>query len=95
MCREEIKVVHNPSSIELDALGVDHWAIWSKEPSTFPWKYECEETCHFLKGRVTVTPEGGEPIEMGAGDLVTFPTGITCTWEIHEAVEKQYRFCDM
>ncbi|MBT3308237.1 MAG: cupin domain-containing protein [Gammaproteobacteria bacterium] len=88
-----IQINHKPSQVELDANGVCQWAIWSKEPSTFPWHYECEETCYFTKGRVTVTPEGGEPIEMREGDLVTFPEGMTCSWEIHEAVEKHYRFC--
>lgn len=28
-----------------------------------------------LRGRVTVTPDGGEPVEVKAGDLVTFPAG--------------------
>lgn len=89
----EITINHTPSQVELDAMGVKQWAIWSKEPSTFPWSYECTETCYFIKGRVTVTPEGGDPVMMGAGDLVTFPSGMNCTWEIHEAVEKHYQFC--
>lgn len=92
MAQTTIKLTHNPSDFELEALGVKHWAIWSKEASSFPWSYECEETCFFLQGRATVTPDGGEPVEMGKGDLVTFPSGMSCTWEIHEAVEKHYRF---
>jgi len=39
-----------------------------------------------------VTPEGGEPVEMGEGDLVTFPEGMSCTWEIRSAVSKHYDF---
>ncbi len=93
MTEKAIKVTPNPSDFELEMLGVQHWAVWSKEPSTFPWHYECEETCYFLAGRVSVTPDGGDPVNMGKGDLVTFPVGMSCTWEIHEAVEKQYRFC--
>ena len=92
MAQKSIKITHNPSDFELDMLGVKHWAIWSKEASTFPWTYECEETCLFLAGRATVTPDDGEPVTMGKGDLVTFPAGMSCTWEIHEAVEKHYRF---
>jgi uncharacterized protein len=39
-----------------------------------------------------VTPSGGEAVAMGRGDLVTFPAGMSCTWEIRDAVKKHYRF---
>jgi uncharacterized cupin superfamily protein len=68
----EIKVEKNPSQKRLDELGVSDWPIWTKESSEFPWLYDDTETCYFLKGDVVVTPEGGEPVEVGAGDLVTF-----------------------
>ena len=76
----------------IDQLGVLAWPTWSKEPSEFPWIYDEPETCYFLAGRVTVTPVGGEPVTIGQGDLVTFPAGMACTWTIHEAVRKHYRF---
>jgi uncharacterized cupin superfamily protein len=41
---------------------------------------------------VVVTPDGGEPVRMGAGDLVTFPAGMSCTWEVRAAVRKHYTF---
>lgn len=40
-----------------------------------------------------VTPEGEtESVEFGAGDLVVFPDGMSCTWKVSEAVHKHYRF---
>ena len=30
--------------------------------------------------------------DFGAGDLVTFPAGMSCTWEVHGAVKKHYTF---
>lgn len=39
-----------------------------------------------------VTPDGGESVKFGAGDLVSFPAGISCRWEVHRAVRKHYRF---
>ena len=39
-----------------------------------------------------VTPDGGEPVHMGKGDLVTFPQGMSCTWEIRADVRKHYKF---
>ena len=88
----EIKVERKPSKERLDELGVSSWPIWSKESSKFPWSYDDQETCYFLEGDVVVTPEGEEPVVVGQGDLVTFPTGMSCTWEIRKDVKKHYRF---
>ncbi len=73
-------------------MDVYSWPIWQKETSEFPWHYDAAETCYFLAGAVTVTPEGGEPVSMGKGDLVTFPVGMSCTWRIEAAVKKHYSF---
>ena len=88
----EIIVTHSPSKEQLDALGVYNWPIWRKEASTFPWTYDSSETCLFLEGDVIVTPDGGEPVKMGKGDLVTFPQGMSCSWEIRQDVKKHYNF---
>ena len=86
-----IKVEKNPDAARLDALGVKKWPIWSKETSEFPWSYNGQETCYFLEGEVIVTPEGGSPVTMGTGDLVTFPDGMACHWQITKPVRKHYR----
>ena len=88
----EIRVVRDPDEAQLETLGVRSWPIWEKEASEFPWSYDAEETCYFLEGDVVVTPDGGEPVEMGEGDLVTFPVGMSCRWDIREAVRKHYTF---
>ena len=82
----------NPTRQRLEQLGVFDWGIWSQEISVFPWTYDCNETCYFLAGEVVVTPQGGEPVAMGEGDLVTFPAGLSRTWDIRRAVRKHYRF---
>lgn len=64
---------------------------WEKETSTFDWEYGTAETCLLLDGEVTVTTEDGEQVRFGAGDLVTFPQGLRCTWDIHKPVRKHYR----
>jgi hypothetical protein len=83
--------VRKPSADELARLGVSSWPIWEKEVSTFPWSYDEREVCYFLEGRVRVTTPAGA-FEFGKGDLVTFRAGLSCTWEITEAVRKHYRF---
>ena len=88
----EIKIIKNPTADKLEELGVSEWSIWTKEASEFPWSYDDSETCYFLEGDVTVTPENGEPVQMGQGDLVTFPKGMSCTWKIHKDVKKHFVF---
>ena len=87
-----ISVISQPNSEQLNQLGVFNWSIWEKEVSEFPWTYSDRETCYFLEGDVVVTPDGGEAVSMGQGDLVTFPKGMSCTWKINKAVKKHYKF---
>ena len=86
-----IKVEKNPNTARLNALGVKQWPIWTKEVSEFPWTYDGEETCYFLEGEVTIPPDGGAPVSMGQGDLVTFPKGMSCHWNIVKPVRKHYK----
>jgi len=86
--------VRRPSEAELEQMGVFDWPIWEKGESRFPWTYDEREVCYLVQGRVTVEPDDGEPVSFGAGDLVTFPAGMNCTWDIQEAVRKHYRLGD-
>ncbi|MBI5546997.1 MAG: cupin domain-containing protein [Deltaproteobacteria bacterium] len=88
----KIEIEHDPAESRLNDLGVREWPIWTKEASTFPWEYDAQETCYFLEGEVVVTPKDGQPVSMGRSDLVTFPQGMECTWEIKKAVRKHYTF---
>ena len=88
----DIKIEKNASQNRCNELGVFNWPIWTKEPSKFPWFYDEKETCYLLEGDVTVTPDGGEPVRFGAGALVSFPSGMSCVWEIRVAVRKHFRF---
>lgn len=88
----EIQIERQPSRDRLNKLQVTSWPIWQKEVSEFPWTYDMQETRYFLEGDVIVTPAGGQPVQMGKGDLVTFPAGMSCTWQILQAVKKHYCF---
>jgi hypothetical protein len=87
-----IKVEKSATAARIAEVGAKQWPIWEKEPSTFDWHYDEPEVCLFLEGDVTVTPEGGEPVSFGKGDLVTFPEGMTCVWNVKKAVKKHYKF---
>ncbi|GAB2215562.1 hypothetical protein Droror1_Dr00019950 [Drosera rotundifolia] len=88
-----IVVERNPAETKLSDLGVKLWPKWGCPPSKFPWTYSDKETCYLLKGKVKVTPAGStESIEIQAGDLVVFPEGMSCTWDVSETVDKHYKF---
>ena len=84
--------VEKPSAEKLASLGVSSWPIWTKEVSEFPWSYSSQEIAYILEGEVTVIEKGGEAVSFGAGDLVTFPTGVSCTWQVKKALRKHYHF---
>lgn len=87
-----IHIEHNPDQSRLDVLGVDAWPTWETGVSRFSWTYDVAETCYLLTGEVIVIPEAGEPVPLRAGDLVTFPAGLSCTWDVRVPVRKHYRF---
>ena len=89
-----VTVTKNPSPETIEKLGCRSWPVWEKEPSTFPWHYDSRETFLVLEGKVTVTPDGGEPVSFGAGDLVVCPAGMSCTWNVREKIRKHYNFGD-
>ena len=86
----KITIEHNPSDTRLMELEVPRWPIWSKEVSVFSWTYESIETGYVLEGEAIITPDDGEPVRITKGDLVVFPAGMSCTWDIRQAIKKHY-----
>jgi len=76
----------------IDKRGITKWPIWTKEVSRFDWSYDSTEECYILEGKVSVEAKGGKTVEFGKGDFVTFPKGLSCTWDIKEPVRKHYNF---
>ena len=77
-----------------EILKCKSWPIWSCEPSRFDWDYTQTETCLILEGSVEVSgrPDSSESVSFGPGDLVEFPVGLKCVWNVKEAVRKHYNF---
>ena len=83
--------IEKPDKAKLDSLGVKSWSPWGCEASTFDWSYDTDEVCYILEGKVKVkTPE--EEVEINKGDLVTFPKGLSCTWQVIKPIKKVYTF---
>jgi uncharacterized cupin superfamily protein len=84
--------VDKPNQDELKRRNVFSWPIWEKEVSRFDWHYDSMEECYLLEGKVVVETKDGKKVEFGKGDFVTFPDGLSCTWDIKEPVRKHYNF---
>jgi len=84
--------VKNPDQKELEKEGVFSWPIWEKEVSRFDWTYDSIEECYLLEGKVIVETDDGNTVEFGKGDFVTFPKGLSCTWDVKIPVKKHYNF---
>jgi len=76
---------------KLRELNVDSWSSWGCDVSTFDWEYSDDEQAYVLEGRVIVKTDVGD-VEVKKGDLVTFPRGMQCTWQVLEPIRKVYRF---
>lgn len=87
----QITVEKNPSQTKLNSLNVSKWPTWQKEVSVFPWTFPEQEIAYILEGECVITPTGGKPVKFGKGDLVTFPAGLTASWEVKQPLHKHYQ----
>jgi len=83
--------VEKLSREEARRRGIDRWPIWTSDVSRFDWHYDTTEQCYILEGRVVVETAEGR-VEIGPGDFVTFPKGLSCVWDVKEPVRKHYNF---
>jgi hypothetical protein len=67
------------------------WSLWECEPSVFDWQYSDTEVAYVYEGKVKVKTDKGE-IQISSGDLVTFPKGLKCQWQVLEKIRKVYKF---
>ena len=88
---QAINVEKNPSQAKLAELNVSKWPTWQKEVSVFPWVFHEQEVAYILEGECVITPTGGKAVKFGKGDLVTFPAGLTASWEVKKPLHKHYK----
>ena len=83
--------IKKPTAKELEDLEVKAWGTWGSEVDRFDWEYDQTEVCYFTEGEVVIeTPTGDVTVK--AGDLVTFPQGLKCVWDVKSPIRKHYRF---
>ena len=85
-------VITSPcSASKIIQYGLKSWPIWECEPSKFQWFYEDKEICLIIEGQAIITTQKREIHEIKAGDLVEFPAGLSCEWDVKKSIKKHYR----
>ena len=64
--------------------------VWECTPGVWRRQVKQAELCHFVSGHCFFTPEGGQPMEIRAGDAVFFPPNSQGIWDVKETVRKTY-----
>ena len=80
----------------MDRLNVKKWPTWEKGTSIFDWDFPEQEIAYIIAGECLITPVNnqgdlGTPVNFSAGDLVTFPEGLSAKWEVKKPLHKHYK----
>lgn len=72
---------------EIDGVSA---GVWESTPGIFRRFLKNREFSHIISGWCIFTPDGGEPVEIRAGDAVLFPANCEGVWDIRETLRKTY-----
>ena len=64
--------------------------VWEATPGTYHATYTAYEFVHMLAGRIIITPDGGKPVTVKAGDAFIVEADFKGTWKIEERVRKHF-----
>ena len=67
--------------------------VWHCTPGVFMLSSP-GETITLIEGDVTITPDGGEPVDVRAGEIAYIPEGTRAKWEVRETVRKGFHSYD-
>ena len=71
--------------------GIKSWPLWESEPSNFSYNYSEKEICLIIEGEAKIKTKEGESYYVRSGDLIEFPKGISCEWQIIKSLKKHFR----
>lgn len=71
--------------------GTTETGVWEASPGSFTARRDgFHEVCQILSGRATIVTDGGDTVEVAAGDLFVTPAGWSGVWHVHEQLRKTY-----
>lgn len=65
---------------------------WECSPGSYHATYTAYEFVHLIAGRIVITPDGGTPVTVVAGDAFAVEKDFKGIWKIEEAVRKHFDF---
>jgi len=71
------------------------WAGMTRIRATngpLPWTPEQRETVHVVEGSVRIEFETGPDLELGPGDIASFPAGLAMTWHVSTPFKEVWFF---
>lgn len=91
------KVIEGAPSMKTWALhtardGTMVAGIWECTPGTYHATYTAYEYVVLIEGRIVITPDGGTPVTVQAGDAFVVEKDFKGTWKIEEKVRKHFDF---
>jgi uncharacterized protein len=66
--------------------------IWECTVGSYHATYTAYEYVVLIKGRIVITPDGGTPVTVKAGDAFVVEKDFKGTWKIEEDVRKHFDF---
>jgi len=87
----KVLITSSCSASVIIQYGIKNWPIWECKPSKFQWNYNDKEICLIIEGQARISTQEGDFYEIKAGDLVEFPAGFCCEWEVTKGIKKHYR----
>ncbi len=64
--------------------------VWESTPGAWRVVYDEWEFCTILSGVSVVTPDGGVPVTLKAGDSFVLKPGFTGIWDVVETTQKSF-----
>lgn len=63
---------------------------WEATPGSYHATYTDYEFVHLIEGRITITPDGGQPVTVGPGDAFVVEANFKGVWKIEARVRKHF-----
>lgn len=89
------KVIEGNPSMKTWVLHTSHdgkmaSGIWECTPGSYHATFSAYEYVVMLEGRIVITPDGGTPVTVKAGDAFVVESNFKGTWKIEEKVRKHF-----
>jgi uncharacterized protein len=81
---------HRTWTLDESVDGKTFSGVWESTPGTWRVIYDEWEFCTLLSGVSVVTPDGGAPVRLTAGDSFVLRPGFTGVWDVVETTRKSF-----